>query len=268
MFIYFSLQREINEVLEQRKSNGAAAPQSLYAKNDIVRSKIVERNQMNHLSGRMAESQNGIDFTNHDSLRDSHCRLNAKIIRNATSLNGSIAASNHHGSSIRKTNEWADSILKDLDNLILSNQRYTASCLSNSITASNASNAAVATGPPKSPQKRSTIINVVLRKTTPSTSPTSPTAPTEFPSTPAHLNKNQTAIITAPAQDNNKIPKPEKHVSGFGFSFLSFFYFCFLSLSFRILCLLIMKKTNSLFFCDRSVVISSFVLRHLCAKSL
>lgn len=188
---------------------------------------------MYHPNGRV-QSQNGIDFANHDSLRAAHCQLNSKIIRNAASLNAAaIASSNQHGSNIRKTNEWADSILKDLDNLILSNQRYTAS-LSNSI-ASNATNAtaasaasAAATGSPKtSHQKRSTIINVVLRKTTPSTSPTSPTAPTAFASTPANLNKNQTAIITAPAKDNNKIPKPEifQHVSGFDFSFFIYFFF-------------------------------------------
>lgn len=177
----------------------------------------------------------------HDSLRDAHCRLNAKIIRNANSLNAMPISANH-GSNIRKTNEWADSILKDLDNLILSNQRYTAS-LSNPINiASNQTTStsttftdhvatATATGPPKSPQKRSTIINVVLRKTTPSSSPTSPTAPTAFASTPTNLNKNQTAIITATttaaAKDNNKIQKPEKHVSGFGFSLLVWtFFFC------------------------------------------
>lgn len=179
--------------------------------------------------------------TKHDSMLDAHCRLNAKIIRNASSLNATPITANH-GSSIRKTNEWADSILRDLDNLILSNQRYTAG-LSNSIinAASNQSTAnadvnattAAATGPPKSPQKkRSTIINVVLRKTTPSTSPTSPTAPTAFASTPTNLNKNQTTIITT-TKDNNKIPKPEKHVSGFGFSLLVHSFFLFNAVVFR-----------------------------------
>lgn len=189
---------------------------------------------MNHnrRNGNGVASTSAALATKHDSLLDAHCRLNAKIIRNASSLNAAPITANH-GSSIRKTNEWADSILKDLDNLILSNQRYTAS-LSNSIinAASNqatanaaASAAATATGPPKSPQKkRSTIINVVLRKTTPSTSPTSPTAPTAFASTPTNLNKNQTTIITT-TKDNNKIPKPEKHVSGFGFSLLVHSFF-------------------------------------------
>lgn len=228
MFIHFSLQREINEVLEQRKLIEAAAPQSLHDQNGMVRSK--ETHQMYHPNGRV-QSQNGIDFANHDSLRAAHCQLNSKIIRNAASLNAAaIASSKQHGSNIRKTNEWADSILKDLDNLILSNQRYTAS-LSNSIasnaTAASAASAAATGSPKTSHQKRSTIINVVLRKTTPSTSPTSPTAPTAFASTPANLNKNQTAIITAPAKDNNKIPKPEifQHVSGFDFSFFIYFFF-------------------------------------------
>lgn len=213
--IILSLQREINEVLEQRKLNETAAVQSIHDQNDIIRNMAA--------NGRHQTTLNGIDLTRkHDSLRESHCRLNERIIRNANSLNASIAA-NHHRSSIRRTNEWADSILKDLDHLILSNQRYTAS-LGNPI-----GQAAVGdTGPPKSPHKRSTIINVVLRKTTPSTSPTSPTAPTAFASTPTYLNKNQTTIITAAtAKDNNKIPKPEKHVSGFGFSLLIFFFFLF-----------------------------------------
>lgn len=144
---------------------------------------------------RAARSQS--DVATRRNLLRSHCELNEKIIRNGNSLNAP-----HDGSNIRKTNEWAESILKDLDNLILSNERYTAS-LSNPISA----NVATA-GPPKSPQKRSTIINVVLRKTTPSPSPTSPTAPTAF-GLPA---QNQT-VINAPAKDNNKIAKPEKHVS-------------------------------------------------------
>ncbi|XP_055304722.1 uncharacterized protein LOC129569659 isoform X4 [Sitodiplosis mosellana] len=212
------VKREINEVLEQRKLNGTAAPVSLHDQNDIIRKK--ETIEMNH------NRRNGVDgasatssaaaATKHDSLLDAHCRLNAKIIRNASSLNAAPISANH-GSTIRKTNEWAESILKDLDNLIMSNQRYTAG-LSNPIinaasnqTMANAANADVtATGPPKSPQKRSTIINVVLRKTTPSTSPTSPTAPTAFASTPTNLNKNQTTIITT-TKDNNKMPKPEKH---------------------------------------------------------
>lgn len=149
-----------------------------------------------------------------DTLRYAHSRLNEKIIRNVNSLNVAIGGANHqHGTNIRKTNEWADSILKDLDNLILSNQRYTDSLSSNLIFTNQTT-----TEPPKSPHKRSTIINVVLRKTTPTTSPTSPIAPTAFASTPTNnLNKNQTAIITAAAmtKDNNKkISKPEKHVSG------------------------------------------------------
>lgn len=212
--------------------NGTAVPVSLHDHNDIIRKKEpIERNYYRRNGNDVASTTSAALATKHDSLLDAHCRLNAKIIRNASSLNTAPITANH-GSSIRKTNEWADSILKDLDNLILSNQRYTAG-LSNSIinAASNQTTAnadvtvATTTGPPKSPQKkRSTIINVVLRKTTPSTSPTSPTAPTAFASTPTNLNKNQTMIITT-TKDNNKIPKPEKHVSGFGFSLLVHSFF-------------------------------------------
>lgn len=218
-------------MLEQRKLCEAAGTMhhSEHDQNHIIRNNAATTvDEMIQNRGRV-QNHIGIDAAaiRYGNLRDAHCRLNAKIIRNANSLNASSSSSitsNHHGSSIRKTNEWADSILKDLDNLILSNQRYTAS-LCNPITAipdqtANATATINSTGPPKSPQKRSTIINVVLRKTTPSTSPTSPTAPTAFASSPAitattNLNKNQTAIITAaaPTKDNNKIPKPEKHVS-------------------------------------------------------
>lgn len=220
-------------MLEQRKLNEAAAPQSLHDQNGIIRNK--EHDDAASYSGvRSVYSQNEIDFMKRDNLRAAHSRLNAKILRNASSLNVSIDT--NHGSNMRKTNEWADSILKDLDNLILSNQRYVDSV--NQSMGLNVSNGettitpTTATGPPKLPQKRSTIINVVLRKTTPSPSPTSPTAPTAFESAPTNLNKNQTAIITAAppappdaaaaAKDNNKIPKPEKHVSSFDFLLIFF----------------------------------------------
>lgn len=236
-------------MLEQRKLNEAAAVESQHDQNDIIRNKTV-----NKMNGRV-QAQNGINLTmKHDNLRESHCRLNERIIRNGNSLNETITDTNHR-SSIRKTNEWADSILKDLDSLILSNQRYTAS-LSNSIGRERI----VDTGPPKSPQKRSTVINVVLRKTTPSTSPTSPTAPTAFPSTPTNLNKNQTTIITAATtKDNNKIPKPEKHVSGFDFSHLFFFYLSLQRLVFFLLNFLYLYVTILL-------LLSRHCFRHLIAN--
>lgn len=254
-FLLIYLQREINEVLEQRKlSEAAVSPSSLHDSNDIIRNKTV-----NSIDYR----RNGIDVNaKHDSLREAHCRLNAKIIRNANSLTAGPLSPNH-GSNIRKTNEWADSILKDLDTLILSNKRYTAS-LSNSITTSNATtNVNAVDQPPKSSQKRSTIINVVLRKTTPSTSPTSPTAPTAFASTPTNnLNKNQTVIINnstaaITTKDNNKIPKPEKHVSGFGFSLLIFLFFRFFLFIYWIFAILL-----TIFSAVCCCYLSSFVFRH------
>lgn len=270
-FLIFSLQREINEVLEQRKSNGAAAPeQSLHDQNDIIRN----RERFEPFQTGRGQSHSGIDFMKRDNLRDAHSKLNAKIIRNASSLNASIAS--NHGSNMRKTNEWADSILKDLDNLILSNQRYADSV--NQSIGSNASDDGTATGPPKLPQKRSTIINVVLRKTTPSPSPTSPTAPTAFASTPTNLNKNQTAIISASAaavvaapKDNNKIPKPEKHVSSFGFSFQ--LPRSTLTLYLLVMFIIIIEYVASLFFtifiCCVCVTIRCYLVicfRHLCSN--
>lgn len=95
-----------------------------------------------------------------------------------------------HSANIRQTNDWANSILKDLDNLVLSNKRYTDRIgQTNVITQSPTS--------PTSSHKRSTIINVVLRKTTPVSSPTNSLAPTNDDS----------------KTDNNNILKPEKHVS-------------------------------------------------------
>lgn len=208
-------------MLEQRKSNDTTVePQSLHDQNNVIRNETMLDSKMNR-SGRV-QSQNAIDFMKCGTLREAHCKLNEKIIRNANSLNASssVDASNH-GRNIRKTNEWADLILKDLDNLILSNQRYAAGLHHNSIASSDGND-----GPPKSPHKRSTIINVVLRKTTPS--PTSPTAPTLFAASAANetITTNQhrhhtAATSTVNAKDNNKIPKPEKHVSDFCFFFLS-----------------------------------------------
>lgn len=201
-------------------------PQSLHDQNNVIRNEATLDNRMDR-SGRV-QSQNGIDFRKYGNLRDAHCKLNEKIIRNANSLNASSSIdTSNHGRNIRKTNEWADLILKDLDNLILSNQRYAAGLHNNSAAAVDGNGSAI--GSPKSPHKRSTIINVVLRKTTPS--PTSPTAPTSFPASTAtatamttttNQHKNHT-VAAVNAKDNNKIPKPEKHVSDFCCISLSFF---------------------------------------------
>lgn len=120
----------------------------------------------------------------------------------------------NHSANIQTTNDWANSILKDLDNLVLSNKRY-ADRISNPTAQTTNINTRSPISP--TPQKRSTIINVVLRKTTPVTSPTSPT---ERPIKSAHDTiKNPTAIINQTKCDNNNILKPEKHVSRF-FGFL------------------------------------------------
>lgn len=148
-------------------------------------------------------SQTNDDNAKHDNLTEIKKKMNLPL-------------TNEHSTKIRKTNDWANSILKDLDNLVLSNKRY-AERISNSVVTNTNVNTISPTSP--SSQKRSTIINVVLRKTTPASSPTSSTAPTTIV-----LNdtiKNPTAIINEAKCDNNNILKPEKHVSRFiGFLFM------------------------------------------------
>lgn len=107
-------------------------------------------------------------------------------------------------SETAKTNEWANSILKDLDSLMLTNKRYATMHIPSVEVDSN--DVKLPADLPTSPrQKRSTIINVVLRKTTPSTSPISPTAPTSIAIAAAQQSTDAT--------DNSNILKPEKHVS-------------------------------------------------------
>lgn len=144
-------------------------------------------------------------------------------------FNGNTIAtmSSNQKSNIKKTNEWANSILKDLDNLILSNQRYVD--LNSSITtniANNDMNTVSSTTPTSPSLKRSTIINVVLRKTSPSSSSNEPMTMTKTSKlTKPNKNRtvlNATAIINATEtpttnDNNNKILKPEKHVSSFCF---------------------------------------------------
>lgn len=93
----------------------------------------------------------------------------------------------------KKTNEWANSLLTELDNLMQSNKATTNVQLRS-------------TPPPRtptSPTQRSTIINVTLRKTTPS------------PKTSTSIEKNSNHSITTnnSNNDNSNFRKPEKHVS-------------------------------------------------------
>lgn len=108
-----------------------------------------------------------------------------------------------HSANIRmtQTNDWANSILKDLDGLVLSNKRYTDRINQTNVTTQSPTS-------PTSSHKRSTIINVVLRKTTPVSSPTTSHAPAN--------NNSKT--------DNNNILKPEKHVSIGSLASLSHLY--------------------------------------------
>lgn len=133
--------------------------------------------------------------------------------------------------NISRTNDWADGILKDLDGLLISEQRY-----SNSLRRDTPS----PDGAPMSPgYKRSTVINVVLRKTAPTATSNEPIAPQM---TKVHGNDNDgrtvstatiTALATTPTtpataaatsttsttpSDNHRILKPEKHVSSFTLS--------------------------------------------------
>lgn len=122
---------------------------------------------------------------------------------NLTKLKNSmhLPLSTDHSANIRQTNDWATSILKDLDDLVLSNKRYTDRISQANVTTQSPTS-------PTSSHKRSTIINVVLRKTTPVSSPTTSHAPTN--------NDSKT--------DNNNILKPEKHVSIDSLASLSHLY--------------------------------------------
>lgn len=140
------------------------------------------------LNGSQSESQEKLE----QSLRQQH-RIaehdNLANLKNSMHL----PLLTDHSANIRmtQTNDWANSILRDLDDLVLSNKRYT-----DRISQANVTTAQSPTSPTSS-HKRSTVINVVLRKTTPASSPTTSHAPAN--------NDSKT--------DNNNIPKPEKHVS-------------------------------------------------------
>lgn len=116
--------------------------------------------------------------------------------------------------NIAKTNDWAETILKDLDNLILSDQRY-----------GNATATERADSPMSPNHKRTTIINMVLRKTTPTTSPTTSPITSSAPKMTKLWDANDgmavsngmidsTALPTIQS-DKHRIHKPEKHVSSF-----------------------------------------------------
>lgn len=106
--------------------------------------------------------------------------------------------------NIAKTNDWAETILKDLDNLILSDQRY-----------GNTSATERAHSPMSPNSKRTTIINMVLRKTTPTASPKMTKLWDANDSTAvSNATINSTAQPTIQS-DNHRIHKPEKHVSSF-----------------------------------------------------
>lgn len=162
---------------------------------------------------------NGSQSVSHEKLEQSlrqqqRIAANDDIAKhdNLTNLKNSmhLPISTDHLANIRmtETNDWANSILKDLDNLVLSNKQYTDRISQANVTTAQSSTSST------SSHKRSTIINVVLRKTTPVSSPTTSHAPA--------YNDSKT--------DNNNILKPEKHVSicfFFGFFIIIYIYLRF-----------------------------------------
>lgn len=174
-----------------------------------------------------ANREQSIDADNHDRRGNISCNCvygenrayTKRIVSNAAAATATSVLST---SEMKKTNDWANSILEQLDTLMLANKRNAisiegdgdvcsrrlATSLVGTIPSVDLSKATIVSSPlpvsPSSPtspsQKRSTIINVTLRKATPAIK-TSAIANN-------HDNKGSTTN-----SDRNNILKPEKHVS-------------------------------------------------------
>lgn len=173
-----------------------------------------------------ANGEQSIDADNHDirgsgSSRTVYSENRARTKRSTTAATVA-AASALSTSEMKKTNDWANSILEQLDTLMLANKRNAISIddgddcnrrLATSLVATipsvDLSQATIVSSPlpasPSSPtspsQKRSTIINVTLRKATPAI---------KTSATMANMNDSQSSTTNI---DRNNILKPEKHVS-------------------------------------------------------
>lgn len=194
-FFFVSLQREINEVFEQRRKSEQTTSIPNHGRNDGV---------------------------NHGQLPRSLKAHRASEPPPPPRQNATQALERRQ--NISRTNDWAAGILKDLDGLMVSEQRY-----SDAQAALRYDSSSPDAGPMSPNHKRSTVINVVLRKTAPTPSPIPLTAPkmTKLRAASdgrtvsnAAINASATAP-TAPApsttsttpSDNHRILKPEKHVS-------------------------------------------------------
>lgn len=170
-----------------------------------------------------ANREQSIDVDSHDrrgSSSDCNSRVNRACSKRITSTTAVTTVSALSTSEMEKTNDWANSILEQLDTFNLANKRNAVSIkydedsdygrrLATSLVATvpsvDLSKATIVSSPlpasPTSPsQKRSTIINVTLRKATPAIKTSSTMASN-------HDTKSFTTTI-----DRNNILKPEKHV--------------------------------------------------------
>lgn len=191
-FFFVSLQREINEVFEQRRKSEQTTSIPNHGRNDGVNHGQLPRSLKAHRASEPPPSPR----------------------QNATQAL-------ERRQNISRTNDWAAGILKDLDGLMVSEQRYSDAQAALRYDSSSPDAA------PMSPNhKRSTIINVVLRKTAPTPSSIPLTAPKMTKLRDASdgrtvSNAAINALATAPApsttsttpSDNQRILKPEKHVS-------------------------------------------------------
>lgn len=186
-----------------------------------------------------ANREQSIDADNHDrrsNRNDACCRMfgENRVCTKRITSSAAAAASPLSTSEMKKTNDWANSILEQLDTLMLANKRN-ATCIADdgddcsqrlttslvaTIPSVDLSNATIVSSPlpasPSSPtspsQKRSTIINVTLRKATPAIKTSTTTAS-------IHDSKNTTTNI-----DRNNILKPEKHVSKYNPGIMLFLF--------------------------------------------
>lgn len=236
-FSYFSCslsQHEINEAFKQRELNDALVSlkhQSVSSGVNWNNNNNDDENGANYqyrnggIKSTTEQNKNNIFDKNHDSINmncvGGKCRnMNSSLCWRDPDRNTAVTNAN-----IQETNEWANSILKELDSLRTNGRQSDPSsiigCGSDTMasTVRNISKVAptldlskttIISSPlpsPTSPSvKRSTIINVTLRKSQP---------------VPTKLDDDKNFATNT---NHNHILKPEKHVSLY-FCFQFFFYF-------------------------------------------
>lgn len=212
-----SFQREINEVFEQRKLNESSMSAHQHENKHDDSEPNDDGYEIRTAKIPNLHREHRVDDKK-QSMEDYGGICSVKRARTKQ-----IIPSDFYTSEMKKTNDWANSILKELDILMLANKGNSVSIdgdgdecsrrLTTSLVASmpsvDLSKARIVSSPlPTSPlspvsplQKRSTIINVTLRKATPA-----------IKTTTTRVNNHDSNSFTAHI-DRNHILKPEKHVS-------------------------------------------------------